>query len=110
MAGADSGMRPPRHRHVAAVDRMESALGMAPIDAVRAMRADRQRLSGDAFAAPLPAVGLRPMGGFFGAYRSLWRVPRADPFVLPQPSPEAAGGAIGGTGPLITHGLLPPVA
>ena len=27
MAGADSGMRPPRHRHVAAVDWIEAALG-----------------------------------------------------------------------------------
>src|SRR5271154_3279491 len=41
MAGADSGMRPPRHGHVAAVDRMESALGLAPIDAGCAVRADR---------------------------------------------------------------------
>lgn len=106
MAGADSRPRPPRHGHVAAVDRIKATLGMAPIDAVRTVRADRQRFSGDAFATPLPAVRLRPASGFFGAYRCLRRMPSADPLVLPEPAPEGAGDAIGRSGCPITHSLL----
>lgn len=106
MAGADSGVRPPRHGHIAAVERMESALGMAPINAVCAVRADRQRFGGDALAAPLPAPRLRPVGGFFRVYRRLRRMPSAETFVLPEPAPKRAGGAIGGSA-LITHCALP---
>src|SRR5262249_447033 len=91
----DPSVVPPRHGHVALFDRMESALGMAPIEAVRAPRTDRLRLSGDSFAAPLPAARLRPMGGFFGSHRCLRRMPGADAFVLSEPAPESAGGAIG---------------
>jgi hypothetical protein len=107
MAGTDSGMRPPRHGHVAAIDRMESTLGMAPIEAIRAVRTNRLRAGGDSFAAPLPAARLRPVGGFFGLDRCLRRIPSADSFVLPKPAPKSAGGAIGWSGRLITHWPLP---
>src|SRR5580704_15142426 len=60
VAGADSSMRPPSDRHVATVDGVQSAIGTAPKDAIRAMRPDRDRSGGRAFAAPLPAVRLRP--------------------------------------------------
>jgi hypothetical protein len=75
VAGADSGMRPPSHRHVAAVDGVQSAAGTAPKNAGCATRPDRKRSGGDAFAAPLPAVGLRPMCNFFRTVRRLgaWR-------------------------------------
>ena len=104
---ADSSVRPPRHWHIAAVDRMEAALGMLPIKAICAVRLDRGRLGRDAFAAPLPAPRLRPVSGFFRAYRCLRRMPSADPFVFPELAPESAGGAIGGSGRLVSH-FTPP--
>src|ERR1700757_975408 len=104
---ADSSMRPPRHGHIAAVDRMQAALGMLPIETICAVRLDRQRFGVDAFAAPLPTARLRPVSGFFGAYRCLWRVPSAHPFIFPELAPESAGGAIGGSGRLVSHEPLP---
>ena len=104
---ADSSVRPPRHGHIAAVDRMEAALGMLPIETICAVRLGRQRFGGDTFAAPLPAPRLRPVGSFFGAYRCLRRMPSADPFVFPELAPESAGGAIGGSGRLVSHSPLP---
>ena len=100
---ADASMRPPRHGHIAAVDRMESALGMLPIETICAVRLDRQRFGVDTFAAPLPTARLRPVSGFFGAYRCLRRMPSTDPFVFPDLAPESAGGAIGGSGRLVSH-------
>jgi hypothetical protein len=100
---ADSSMRPPSHGHIAAVDRMEAALGMLPITAICAVRLDGKRFGGDAFAAPLPAPRLRPVGGFFGTYRCLRRMPSADPFVFPELAPESARGAIGGSDRLVSH-------
>jgi hypothetical protein len=82
---------------------MEAALGMLPIKAIGAVRLDRGRVGGDAFAAPLPAPRLRPVGGFFGAYRCLRRMPSADPFAFPELAPESAGGAIGGFGHMVNH-------
>ena len=103
VARADASMRPPRHGHIAAVDWMEAALGKLPIETICAVRLDRQRFGGDTFAAPLPTARLRPVSGFFGAYRCLRRMPSADPFVFPDLAPESAGGAIGGSGRLVSH-------
>ncbi len=103
VARADASMLPPRHGHVAAVDRTEAALGMLPIEAICAVRRERGRYGRDAFAAPLPAPRLRPVGDFFGAYRCLRRMPSADPFAFPDLAPESAGGAIGGPCRLVNH-------
>jgi hypothetical protein len=107
MGDADSGMRPPCHGHVAAVDGVESVLGPPPVDTIGAVEADRRRLGRYAFAAPLPAVRLRPMGGFLGADRCLRRMPSEDAFVLPEFAPEGAGRTIGRCGRLVAHRLRP---
>ena len=79
MAGADSRMRPPDHWHAAPVEGVQSSVGMPPKDAVCATRPNRQRGGGDAFAAPLRAVRLRPVRDRFGAVRRLPRVRRHRP-------------------------------
>ena len=103
ITGADSSMRPPRRGHIASVDRTESTLGMLPIETICAVRLNRHRSGVDTFAAPLPTARLRPVSGFFGAYRCVRRMPSADPFVFSELAPESAGGAIGGSGRLVSH-------
>src|SRR5579863_7887127 len=103
---AHSSRGPPGHGHVAAIDRMESMLRTAPKDAIRTVRTDRHRLGRDAFAAPLIAVRLRPMGGFIAVDRRFRRVADAQAFVLPELAPESAGRAIGRPERLVAHRLL----
>jgi hypothetical protein len=107
VTGAESCARPPRHRHVATVEGIESALRPTPVDAVSAVRANRRRLGSDAFAAPLPAVGPRKMGGFIRVDRRFRRMSSAEALVLPELAPVNAGRAIGGPNRLVTHRLLP---
>ena len=57
-------------------------------------RPDRKRSGGDAFAAPLPAVRLRPMRDLFRAVRRLGRVAAAHALILSQLAPEGAAGAV----------------
>src|SRR5579863_77887 len=103
---AHSSRGPPGHGHVAAIDRMESVLRTAPKDAIRTVRTDRHRLGRDAFAAPLIAVRLRPMGGFIAVDRRFRRAARTQAFVLPELAPESAGRAIGRPDRLVAHRLL----
>ena len=107
MAGADSRLSPPGHRHVATVDGVESPVRPTPIEAIGAARADRHRLGGDAFAAPLPVVRLRKMGGFIRADGRFRRVSGAEALLLSELAPESAGGAIRRPDRLVTHRLLP---
>lgn len=107
VTGAYSRSRPPGPRHIAAIDRIESAFGPPPIDAVNAVRADRRRLGHDAFAAPLPAVRLRPMSRFVGAHRRFRRMTAAEPLVLSMLAPKSAGRAIGWPDRLVAHCLSP---
>jgi hypothetical protein len=107
--GFDDGGRRFRHAPTMpwacrAVDGVESVLGPPPVDTIGAAEADRRRLGRYAFAAPLPAVRLRPMGGFLGADRCLRRMPSEDAFVLPEFAPEGAGRRCGR---LVAHRLRP---
>jgi hypothetical protein len=94
VASADSGIRPPGHRHVAPVDWVQSAVGMAPKDAVCAMRPDRKRSGGAAFAAPLPAVRPRPVRDLFRAVPRFGRVAAAHVLILSQLASEGAAGTV----------------
>jgi hypothetical protein len=105
VASADSGMRPPGSRHVAAVDGIQSTVGMAPKDAVCTTGPDRQRSGGDAFAAPLPAVGLRPVRDLFWAVRRFRRVAAAQPLILSLLEPKGTAGAVQRRTKVSSHGF-----
>ncbi len=97
MARAIAGVGPPRHRHVATVDRIEAAAGLTPIEAVGASRARRGRRGDGAVAAPLMAVGLRPVRDLFRDGARLGRAATAVALVLPQTMPKHAVRAVRGT-------------
>jgi len=61
---AVSGAGPPRHRHIAAVDRIEPPLGPAPVNAVGAKGADREPGSIIIGAPTIKIAGV--MEGYFG--------------------------------------------
>src|SRR5208282_1033862 len=103
VAGANACSRPPRHGHIAAVDRVEPAVRLAPKGAVGAARSEGLRRRRDALAAPLPAARLRPMCHLFGLIRSVRRMTAAQAVVFSELAPERAGPAIGGPSRAVDH-------
>jgi hypothetical protein len=104
-AGADTCMRPPGHWHGATVDRVQSAVGMPPKDAVCATRSNRQRGGGDALAAPLSAARLRPVRNPFRAVRRLRGVATAQALTLSLLAPEGAASAVRWRNGRVGHGF-----
>ena len=105
VAGADPSARPPGHRHVAAVDGVQPAVRMAPKDALRAVRPDREGRGGDPFAASLPAVRLWPVRDLLGMVRHIRRVATAYALILSELAPEGAAGAVLRTNWFVRHRL-----
>src|SRR5271166_6807802 len=91
---AVSGAGPPRHRHIAAVDRIEPPLGPAPVNAVGAKGADRGPGCGDAVAAAVGPMGQGPMRRGFGTSGRFGRPAIAHALAVAQLAPEGAGAAI----------------